>query len=327
LSKRIYAERSAKTLSCLLERRPDVVYYCQPGVRYPDGTVAVDYDLYHLQQADVRDGRCAELPDIEGPCESLVMNLPRYVPMEQITLDICAASRVVSASGCFTLVMPPRSGHKRVLAMLRRTFDQAAQISRHPPVFECSGPRPQPVMAPIEHIEHHDPAAGRSLKFLTRPGLFSPKQIDRGTKLLLAAAEIPPGGTVLDVGCGYGAIGVTAAARGANVEMIDCDSRGVKLAERNLRGNDLPGRVHLAACLGGVRSRAFDVVLTNPPTHGGNELLLSLFGDMMRVCSPGGSVSAVVGGQLPLERMLGTLARVAVVAESATHRVLRMTAR
>jgi 16S rRNA (guanine1207-N2)-methyltransferase len=314
-------------LSCLLEQRPDVVYYCQPGLPYPDGTLVVDYDLYRLQQADVRNCQCAELLDVEGTHDSLVMNLPRYVPMEQIALDICAASEIVSPGGRLTLIMPAKSGHKQVLAMLQRTFDNVAQLSRRPRVFECSGPRPQRGTAPLRHIEHYDARSARTLSFLTRPGLFSPKQIDQGTKLLLATADIPPGCAALDVGCGYGAIGVTAAGRGAQVEMIDCDSRAVTLAASNLRENDLAGRARLASFLRGVRSKAFDLILTNPPTHGGNQLLSSLFGDMVRVCSPGGSVLAVVERHLPLERLFQSLARVAVVAEGATHKVLKATPR
>lgn len=325
MSKRIYAEPSAERLSGLLEQRPDVVYYCQPGLPYPEGTLVVDYDLYQLEQADVRNCRCAELLEIAGPCDGLVMNLPRYVPMEQIALDICAASRVVSASGCLSLITPAKSGHKKVMAMLQRAFADVAQLSRRPRVFQCSGPWPQEVTVPRQHIEHHDPVADRSLKFLTRPGLFSPKQIDGGTKLLLGTAEIPRGGAVLDVGCGYGAIGVTAAARGAKVEMIDCDSRAVKLAGTNLRENDLAGRAHLASSLRGIASKTFDVVLTNPPTHGGNDLLLSLFREMVRVCSSRGHVWAVVGKHLPVERSLRALAAVSAVAEDATYKVLRAT--
>ncbi len=327
MSKRIYAERSAKTLSCLLEERPDVVYYCQPGLPYPDGTLVVDYDLYHLGQADVRSYRCAELSDIGGPCDGLVINLPRYVPTEQILLDIYAASRAVSVSGCLTLIMPAKSGHRRVLAMLQRTFDNVAQLSRRPCVFECSGPRPQPRPAAVRQIEHYDSGADRTLSFLTRPGLFSPNEIDGGTKLLLATADISPGSAVLDVGCGYGAIGVTAAARGAEAEMIDCDSRAVTLAASNLRRNGLAGRARLAASLYGMGSRSFDLILSNPPTHGGNRLLVSLFRDMVRVCSPSGSVLAVVGRHLSLEGLFESLAHVAVVAENATHKVLKATPR
>ncbi len=327
VSRRVYAERSAKALSCLLEQRPDLVYYCQPGVAYPDGTLVVDYDLCHLQQADLRNYRCAELQDIAGPCDDLVMNLPRYVPMPQILLDICAASRVLSPAGRLTLIMPVKSGHKRVLAMLRQSFASVAQLSRRPPVFDCSAPRPRWATAPLQHIEHYDPVAKRTLKFLTRPGLFSPKRIDRGTRLLLANAVIPRGCTVLDVGCGYGAIGIVAAARGAQVDMIDCDSRAVALADKNLQENGLPGRTHLASSLRGIRRKAFDVVLTNPPTHGGNDLVLSLFHDMVRVCSSRGHVWAVVGKRLSLERDLRGLAAVAVVAENSTHEVLRLTRR
>jgi 16S rRNA (guanine1207-N2)-methyltransferase len=112
---------------------------------------------------------------------------------------------------------------------------------------------------------------GESLRFLTRPGVFTYGQLDAGTRALLAAAEIKPGDRVLDLGCGAGAAGLAVARRAGpegHVTFVDSNLRAVALAEINARANNLANyRAHAAARLEGLDENSFDVILTNPPYY------------------------------------------------------------
>jgi 16S rRNA (guanine1207-N2)-methyltransferase len=148
--------------------------------------------------------------------------------------------------------------------------------------------------------------------------------VDPGTELLLDACAIPRGKRVLDVGCGYGAIGVVAAARGAQVDMVDCDSRAVVLAKANLEENHLTGSVSLGTTLAEAPSNTYDIVLSNPPTHGGSSMLRSLFSEMLRVCRARGSVAIVIRERLNYDRWFGGSAFVERIAARDGFKVLRI---
>src|SRR4030067_3336095 len=76
---------------------------------------------------------------------------------------------------------------------------------------------------------------GESFEFLTASSVFSKKRVDLGTRLLIEAMVLPATGSVLDVGCGYGAVGIAAAASHPKVHVImtDVKMRAVRLAKRN----------------------------------------------------------------------------------------------
>ncbi len=96
---------------------------------------------------------------------------------------------------------------------------------------------------------------GMGYEFLTSSGVFSRKRIDLGTRLLVESMVLPDEGGLLDVGCGYGVVGIVAASLRPrlSVVMTDVNERAVYLAERNVercglgnitvRGGDLYGPV------------------------------------------------------------------------------------
>lgn len=111
---------------------------------------------------------------------------------------------------------------------------------------------------------------GQRLVFSTREGLFSPAHVDRGTLAMLAVAEdaLVPGARVMDLGCGYGVVGVLAATRvGAqNVVMADTDPVAVECARENAAKNGVPGvTVCLSDGFDQVDATGFDAILVNPP--------------------------------------------------------------
>ena len=83
---------------------------------------------------------------------------------------------------------------------------------------------------------------GRQLLLRSRHGLFSARSLDEGTVLLLRELEsLEPAMRILDLGCGYGALGLTLAARwpGSRVDLVDIDIRAVEAASENVARNGL----------------------------------------------------------------------------------------
>ena len=112
----------------------------------------------------------------------------------------------------------------------------------------------------------------RELEILTRSGVFSPGRLDSGTKALLAAFVAAPGESVLDLGCGAGALGLAAAvdAGPAGVVMVDSNARAVAVATANAERNGLgSATVLLRADLEDLPG-GFHRALANPPyfSHG-----------------------------------------------------------
>ena len=109
---------------------------------------------------------------------------------------------------------------------------------------------------------------GVSLTLETAAGLFSPHRADRGTLAMLSRVAFAPGLKVLDLGCGCGLVGILAAKRCGeeNVVMCDIDPAAVAIARRNAARNGVPGVK--AAVSDGFKSlddTGFDLILSNPP--------------------------------------------------------------
>ena len=116
---------------------------------------------------------------------------------------------------------------------------------------------------------------GKKFKFWTQAGVFSKEKIDEGTKLLLANIEIKKGARILDLGCGYGAMGIVAASISeGKVFLVDSDIRAVRLAEKNLAENKIKdGEVKISDGFSDLGEEKFDLILTYPPSHEGKEIV------------------------------------------------------
>jgi 16S rRNA (guanine1207-N2)-methyltransferase len=111
---------------------------------------------------------------------------------------------------------------------------------------------------------------GFPLSFKTSDACFSPKRIDTGTRVLISYAPVKPGLKILDLGCGYGAVGIACAkAVGQdNVVMLDIDPEAVRLARENAERNEVPKvRILQSDGFTGLDVTGFDLILSNPPYH------------------------------------------------------------
>lgn len=147
-----------------------------------------------------------------------------------------------------------------------------------------------------EDIRFADELAGERLEFATTWGLFSPRRIDDGTRLLLDHAEVGPADRCLDLGCGYGPIGLRfarAAPRG-HCTLVDKDFVAVEYSRRNAALNGLANvDCLLSNGFDQIADQRFDVIASNLPAKVGRELLYTYLLDAWDQLNPGGRVYVV----------------------------------
>jgi 16S rRNA (guanine1207-N2)-methyltransferase len=125
----------------------------------------------------------------------------------------------------------------------------------------------------------HTRLRGEPFKFITASSVFSKKQVDLGTRLLIEAMQLPEKGNVLDVGCGYGTVGIVAAASNPrlHVVMTDVNMRAVQLARRNIKINNVRNaEVRHGYLYEPIIDLTFNCVLSNPPVSAGMETVKTL---------------------------------------------------
>jgi 16S rRNA (guanine1207-N2)-methyltransferase len=121
---------------------------------------------------------------------------------------------------------------------------------------------------------------GRKWKFVTDAGVFSKGSIDFGSKLLIETMHIPQTANVLDVGCGYGPMGLSAAvlAQQGLVTMVDINERAIELAKENAALNGITNVQFLQSdLLAALNGKSFTHILTNPPIRAGKHVVHRLF--------------------------------------------------
>ena len=111
---------------------------------------------------------------------------------------------------------------------------------------------------------------GFELEFETSDNVFSPRRIDAGTLAMLSCVEFAEGQRVLDLGCGYGVVGITAARFTApeNVYMVDVEPEAVSLSRKNAARNAVPNvNILQSDGFSALNEAGFDCILSNPPYH------------------------------------------------------------
>ena len=170
---------------------------------------------------------------------------------------------------------------------------------------------------------------GVTLRFVTDSGVFSRTELDRGTEVLLNALPETLCGDVLDMGCGYGAIGVAVGARwgGCRVTMTDVNARACGLAEENAKQNGVSARVLQSDGYEALGEERFDWILQNPPIRAGKVVIYGMFAQAARRLNVGGSLWLVIRkqqGAPSAHKYLSTLfADVSIIEKEAGYWIFR----
>jgi len=170
---------------------------------------------------------------------------------------------------------------------------------------------------------------GIPLTLRTDAGVFSRGALDRGTELLIEALDLGPGELILDLGCGYGAIGIAASklSEGGHVVLTDVNPRAARLAKENLRTNDVANaEVRVGDLYEPVRGMAFDHILSNPPLRAGRAVVDRIVAEAPAHLLDGGRLWLVArtrqGADALRKRMADAFGTAQVVRRGSGYKVL-----
>jgi 16S rRNA G1207 methylase RsmC len=148
-----------------------------------------------------------------------------------------------------------------------------------------------------EDIAFTDELAGERLHFHSTWGIFSPREIDEGTRLLVERMQVLPTNNCLDLGCGYGPIGLYMARRAPQGQtlMVDKDFMAVQYSNANAERNGLNNaRAILSNGFGHVDGNLrFDVIASNIPAKVGKEMLSLILHDAKQRLNQNGKLYVV----------------------------------
>ena len=135
---------------------------------------------------------------------------------------------------------------------------------------------------------------GERMTFLTDAGVFSKKMVDFGSQLLLKCLEVNEGETVLDVGCGYGPLGLSLAkAYGVQATMVDINNRALNLARQNAERNKVEVAIFQSNIYEQVEGK-FDHVISNPPIRAGKQVVHEIIEKSRDFLKDGGDLTIVI---------------------------------
>lgn len=117
----------------------------------------------------------------------------------------------------------------------------------------------------------------KNYKFLTDNGVFSKKGLDFGTRFLLETIDIDNlSGSVLDLGCGYGPIGIILGQnKNIDIDMVDINERSINLTKKNLKLNNVKANVFYSNGYDKIIKK-YDYIITNPPIRIGKKKMYDL---------------------------------------------------
>lgn len=173
---------------------------------------------------------------------------------------------------------------------------------------------------------------GHGFVFTSDAGVFSRGRLDRGTELLLEALDLGACESVLDLGCGYGVLGIVAArlSDGGRMILTDVNERAVALARRNLQANGIRNaEVRLGELYAPVADLRFDHIVCNPPIRAGRAVVDRIVSEAPDHLQEGGRLWLVARTRQGADSLRGRMAAVfgdaEVVRRGSGYKVLRAT--
>ena len=134
-----------------------------------------------------------------------------------------------------------------------------------------------------------------AFSFYSDNGVFCKDRLDYGTRLLLESIDWNNvSGKILDVGCGYGPIGIIASKiTGSDVVMCDVNRRALHLAEMNCKNNKVDAKILESDCYSNIDG-TFDTIITNPPIRAGKKIVYEIVFGAKNYLSDNGSLYLVI---------------------------------
>ncbi|WP_074481752.1 class I SAM-dependent methyltransferase [Streptococcus equinus] len=135
---------------------------------------------------------------------------------------------------------------------------------------------------------------GESFTFLTDSGVFSKKMVDYGSQVLLNTLDFEKGKTLLDLGCGYGPLGISLAkVQGVKPTMVDINNRAIDLAKQNAQKNGICADIFQSNIYEKVNG-TFDYIISNPPIRAGKQVVHTIISESINYLNAGGNLTIVI---------------------------------
>lgn len=194
----------------------------------------------------------------------------------------------------------------------------------------------------MEHYYSENPSAkhqivnidysigGHSLTFATDAGVFSKGKIDYGTNTLIRS--LPPlSGKILDLGCGYGPIGISLAILNPNskITMVDINHRAVELTSNNLIQNNIKNAVVFQSNGFENVEETFDTIVINPPIRAGKKVIYPLFEKSIEYLEKAGAIYLVIqkkqGAKSAMDKLISIYGNCEAINKKGGYWVIRST--
>ena len=135
---------------------------------------------------------------------------------------------------------------------------------------------------------------GQNVTFLTDAGVFSKKMIDYGSQTLLKCLDFHKQESVLDVGCGYGTLGLTLVkAKEVKATLVDINQRALDLARQNADRNQVLATIFQSNIYQNVEGR-FHHIISNPPIRAGKQIVHEVIAGSHAHLLDGGDLTIVI---------------------------------
>lgn len=135
---------------------------------------------------------------------------------------------------------------------------------------------------------------GQNVTFLTDAGVFSKKMIDYGSQALLKCLDFHKQESVLDVGCGYGTLGLTLVkAKEVEATLVDINQRALDLARQNAERNQVLATIFQSNLYQNVEGR-FHHIISNPPIRAGKQVVHEVITGSYTHLLDGGDLTIVI---------------------------------
>jgi 16S rRNA (guanine1207-N2)-methyltransferase len=177
------------------------------------------------------------------------------------------------------------------------------------------------------------PLRGREFRFISDSGVFSKRTVDFGSHLLIESFRLNEevAGDILDVGCGYGPMGLALAhAYPARlVEMVDVNERAMSLARRNAEANNIRNvKVYESNTYDQVpEGRQFAAIVSNPPIRAGKQVVHRILSEAHAYLLPGGTLTVVIqkkqGAPSAEQKMLDVFGNVEIIARDKGYWIIQ----